>query len=269
MLDPLKHYIEAAGWQRVVLEIFLIYVILLLAYRLVQGTRGAGVLRGLVFLLVGAFVSMLFVVKHFQLYAIEWLMTGFLPIFIVPIVVVLQPELRRALVRLGQNPFVRIFLRGESTVADELVRSVTQLSRKRIGALIAIERDILLGGFIEGGVPLDAQLTAELLCTIFYPGTMLHDGAIVVRNQRIAAAGCLFPLSESPGVSAELGTRHRAALGLTEETDAVAIVVSEETGTISMAVRGQMTRNLDADSMRRLLDEFAVDEVTKSTRRRR
>ncbi len=269
MFDPLKYYAEAAGWHKVVLEIAIIYLVLFITHRLVRGTRGAGVLRGLVFLFVIAFVGMLFVVKHFQLYAIEWLMTSFLPIFIVPIVVILQPELRRALVRIGQNPFVRFFLRGESTVADELVRSVTQLSRKRIGALIAIERDILLGGFIEGGVPLDAQLTAELLCTIFYPGTMLHDGAVVIRNQRIAAAGCLFPLSESPGISAELGTRHRAAIGLTEETDAFAIVVSEETGVISVAVRGQMTRNLDGESLRRLLDEFAVDEIAKSARRRR
>ena len=269
MLDPLKFYIEAAGWEKVVTEIAIIFLFLLLTFRLVHGTRGAGVLRGLVFLLVIALVGILFVVKHFQLYAIEWLMTSFLPIFIVPFVVILQPELRRALVRLGQNPLLRFFLRGESTVADELVRSVTVLSRKRIGALIAIEREILLGGFIEGGVPLDAQLTAELMCTIFFPNTMLHDGAVVIRNQRIAAAGCLFPLSESPGVSADLGTRHRAALGLTEETDAVAIIVSEETGTISMAVRGQMTRNLDAESVRRLLDEFALDDVAKHNRRRR
>ena len=269
MLDPVKSYVQAAGWEKVVTEVLIIYLILLLTFRLVHGTRGAGVLRGLVFLLVIAFVGLLFVVKHFQLYAIEWLMTSFLPIFIVPIVVILQPELRRALVRFGQNPFFRFFLRGESTVADELVRSVTALSRKRIGALVAIEREIRLGGFIEGGVPLDAQLSAELLCSIFHPGTMLHDGAVVIRNQRLAAAGCLFPLSESPGVSADMGTRHRAALGLTEETDAVAIVVSEETGIVSMAVRGQMTRNLDADSVRRLLDEFALDEVAKNARRRR
>lgn len=269
MLEKLRAYVETAGWGRIAGEIFIIYLFLFLVFRLVHGTRGAGVLRGLVFLLVTAFVGLLFVVKHFQLYAIEWLMTGFLPIFIVPIVVILQPEFRRALVRLGANPFLRIFLRGESTVTDELIRGVMLLSRRRIGALIAVEREIGLGGFIEGGVPLDARVSADLIGAIFYPGTPLHDGAIVIRDQRVAAAGCLFPLSENPGAVAGLGTRHRAALGVTEETDAAAIVVSEETGAISVAMRGEMTRNLDANNIRKLLDEFALDEEAKASGRER
>jgi len=269
MVEKLKDYVDAAGWERVAGEVLIIYLFLWLMFRLVHGTRGAGVLRGLVFLLVTAFVGMLFVVKHLQLYAIEWLMTGFLPIFIVPIVVILQPEFRRALVRLGANPLFRMFLHGESTVADELIRGVTRLSKKRIGALIAVEREIGLGGFIEGGVPMDANLSADLIGSIFYPGTPLHDGAVVIRNERIAAAGCLFPLSENPGVAPGLGTRHRAAVGVTEETDAVAIVVSEETGTVSVAMRGQMTRNVDGNAIRRLLDEFALDDSGKQTARRR
>lgn len=264
MLDKLRTYVETLGWGRVAGEILIIYLCLFLVFRLVHGTRGAGVLRGLVFLFVTAFVGLLFVVKHLQLYAIEWLMTGFLPIFIVPIVVILQPEFRRALVRLGANPFFRVFLRGDSTVTDELVRGVLLLSRKRIGALIAVEREVGLGGFIEGGVPLDSRVSADLIGTIFYPGTPLHDGAIVIRDQRVAAAGCLFPLSENPGAVSGLGTRHRAALGVTEETDAVAIVVSEETGAISVAMRGEMTRNVDGDSIRKLLDEFASDEEGKT-----
>lgn len=269
MFGKLINYATTAGWLQVGGEILIIYVFLFMLFRLVHGTRGAGVLRGLVFLLIMGFVGLLFVVKHFQLYAIEWLMSGFLPIFIVPIVVILQPEFRRALVRIGQNPFFRFFLRAESTVTGEIARSVDMLARRKIGALIAVEREIGLGGFIEGGVSLDCKVSADLIVTVFYPGTPLHDGAIVIRDQRIAAAGCLFPLSENPGVATGLGTRHRAALGVTEETDALAIVVSEETGTVSVAMRGEMTRNLDGRSVRQILDEFAVEEEPNARQRKR
>ncbi|MGD2174537.1 MAG: DNA integrity scanning protein DisA nucleotide-binding domain protein, partial [Candidatus Brocadiaceae bacterium] len=137
------------------------------------------------------------------------------------------------------------------------------LSRDRVGGLIAIEREVGLRGYVEGGVRLDAELSADLIKTIFWPGTPLHDGAIVVRQQRIAAAGCLFPLTDNPQFSRELGTRHRAGIGITEESDAAAVIVSEETGRVSLAVGGTLQRNLDEKSLRRALEELAAETEEK------
>ena len=147
----------------------------------------------------------------------------------------------------------------ESALIEELIRAVSNLSKEKIGALIAIEREISLGTYVEGGVFIDAEVKADLIDTVFWPGSALHDGAIVIQNERIAAAGCLFPLTENPEISKRLGTRHRAAIGLTEETDAVTVVVSEETGNISVGVRGHLERDLDRDSLRRILRELLTE----------
>jgi diadenylate cyclase len=168
------------------------------------------------------------------------------------VIVLFQADIRRALAHFGRAPFFRYFDRGASTdeTLEELVVAATTLATKRIGAIIAVERQIGLRNYIEGGIPLDATVTYDLLASVFQPGSPLHDGAVIVQGDRIAAAACFLPLSVNPRVSRELGTRHRAALGLTEENDAVAIVVSEETGAVSLAIAGDLERGLSADALR-------------------
>ena len=241
------------------LEIFLIFVLIYAVLRFMQGTRGAGIVRGLAFFVVIFFVLLSIVVDRLKLYRIDWVMRVFLPTVLVYIVVLFQPEFRRTLMRLGQVPFLGRFFKIEAGVTPEIVEACVSMSKNKIGALIAIEREVGLNTFVEGGVRLDSEVTAGLLNTIFWPGTPLHDGAVVIQERRLAAAGCLFPLTENPNVSKTFGTRHRAAIGLTEETDAICVVVSEETGTISVAMRGQMRRELDAVSLRQALDECAVE----------
>lgn len=241
------------------LEIFLIYLLIYAVLRFMQGTRGAGIVRGLAFFVVIFFAVLSIVVDRLELYRIDWVMKTFLPMILIYVVVLFQPEFRRALMRLGQNPLVGYFFKQEGGVTSEIVEAAVSMSKNKIGALIAIEREVGLNTFVEGGVRLDAEVSAPLLNTIFWPGTPLHDGAVVIQERRLAAAGCLFPLTENPNVSKSLGTRHRAAIGLTEETDAICVVVSEETGTISVAMRGQLRRELDAESLRRVLEECAVE----------
>src|SRR6185503_19923210 len=165
---------------------------------------------------------------------------------------------RRGLVRLGEYPFIKLFIKREVNVLDEIVEAVVRCAKKKVGALIALEREIGLGPYIEGGVKCDAEVRSELIDTIFFPGTALHDGAIIIQDQRIAAAGCLFPLTDNPSISKALGTRHRAAIGLTEESDAVTIVVSEETGQISVGVDGELHRNLDKEALEAMLRRLVV-----------
>ena len=242
-----------------VLEIFLIFLLIYAVLRFMQGTRGAGIVRGLAFFVVLFFVLLSIIVDRLELYRIDWVMRQFLPLILVYIVILFQPEFRRALMRLGQTPFVGFFFKSETGITGEIVEAAVSMSKNKIGALIALEREVGLNTFVEGGVRLDSEVTASLLNTIFWPGTPLHDGAVIVQERRLAAAGCLFPLTENPNVSKALGTRHRAAIGLTEETDAICVVVSEETGAISVAMRGQILRGLDAESLRKVLEESAVE----------
>lgn len=234
-------------------EIFIIFLMLYFMLRFMQGTRGVGVMRGLVFVLVIATVMLLFIVRKLQLYTIDWLLIEFLPMITIPFIILFQPELRRALVRLGENPFLGVFFKGESPMLDELVESAFVLSKNKLGGIIAIERKVGLDHFVEAGTRVDANVSSELINTIFWPGSPLHDGAVIIREQKIAAAGCLLPLSDSPDMEKTSGTRHRAGLGLSEETDAIAIVVSEETGVISLAVKGKITSGLDEKSLRNVL----------------
>lgn len=238
---------------RASIEIFIIFLMLYFVLRFMQGTRGIGILRGLVFFLVIATVILLFVVRKLQLYTVDWLLTEFLPIITIPFIILFQPEFRRALMRLGLNPFFGIFFRSEPPMLEEVVKATTALSKSRLGGLIAIERKVGLDNFIEGGVRINADVSSDLIHTIFWPGSPLHDGAIIIQEQKIAAAGCFLPLSDSPIVDKTLGTRHRAGLGLTEETDAISIIVSEETGSISLATKGQITSGYDEEGLRKAL----------------
>lgn len=232
---------------RPILEILFIWVLLYSLIRFFQGTRAVQVLMGLLFL------AILFnIAKVLELHTINWVLTKLFAVGVVAFLIIFQPELRRALARIGQNTLFGTFLKKGGTV-DEVVQACEHLSRSKIGALIAIERDVGLQNYIESGLRLDAKVSAELLITLFFPNTPTHDGGVIIQGERVAACGSLFPLSQDPHLSRALGTRHRAAVGLTEETDAVTVVVSEETGVISVSVYGKLTRELDGEGLRRVL----------------
>jgi len=241
------------------LEVLVIYFFVYAFLRIMEGTRGAGVLKGLAVFAGILAVLMIFVTQQFKLENLSWVVKNLGPVTLIPLFVLFQPEIRRALIRLGQNPLFRMFFRPHSRFTDELVKATFSLARDRIGGLIAIEREVGLRGYAEGGVRLDATVSAELIKTLFWPGTPLHDGAVIIRQQRIVSAGCLFPLTDNPQLSTELGTRHRAGVGITEESDAAVIIVSEQTGQVSLAVGGTLQRNIDERSLRRALEELAAE----------
>ena len=234
---------------RDVAQILILATGLYYAFRLVRGTRSAQMLLGLGMVLL-AVIGLTIVLN---LDVLAWLL-GALSVYVaVSLVVIFQPEIRRALAMVGGGALVGGGAPRRAPVADQLVFVVTRLAGRRHGALLAIERDIALKSFLESGVAIDAPLEPDLLLTIFYPRTQLHDGGVILRGDRILAARCVFPLTQRSDLDGELGTRHRAAIGLSEETDAVVIVVSEETGTISLAHDGRLFRHLTPEKLRRYL----------------
>lgn len=254
-MDWLRNWVVTYGSD--VAQVLVLTVVLYLALHFVRGTRGAGVLRGLIIIFIVTFVAASFLTNIAGFEALHHLLTQFLGIAaLVLIIVIFQPELRHGLVRLGSNPFLRKLFRAQEHVAQEVAKSVAYLSRNKIGALIVIARQVQLGGFIERGVGLDAELSAEVLNAIFQPTSPLEDGAVIIQHQRLAAACCILPLTENPTLSRTLGTRHRAALGVTEGSDAVAIVVSEQTGNVAVAVHGDLTRNANVEELRPLLEQL-------------
>jgi diadenylate cyclase len=266
--EVLSHVLHWLGvWTPVLgkaaFEVFIIFVCVYAFLRLMEGTRGAGILKGLALLVGLLAVFSIVMTRWFQLENLQWVVSHLGPVVLLPVFILFQPEVRRALIRLGQNPLFRMFFRPHAGVTEELIRATFSLSRDKVGGLIAIEREVGLRGYVEGGVRLDAEVSAELIKTIFWPGTPLHDGAIVIRQQRVAAAGCLFPLTDNPQFSAELGTRHRAGIGVTEESDAAAIIISEQTGQVSLAVGGTIQRDVDERALRRALEELATEMEEK------
>jgi diadenylate cyclase len=214
---------------------------------LIRGTRAMQMAVG-----AGLVTALYFLSRWLELEAVNWIIRNALGYVVIAVIVLFQADIRRALAHFGRAPFLRYFGRvpgGEDTV-EELVTAVGNLAAHKIGALIVIERQIGLRNYIEGGIPLDATITYDLLASIFQPTAPLHDGAVIVQGDRIAAAACFLPLSVNPKVSRALGTRHRAALGLTEENDAVAVVVSEETGIISIAINGRLERDFTPETLR-------------------
>ena len=227
---------------------FFIYQMLLIF----RGTRAAQILIVLAVLYLTSHASL-----YIGLHTVNWILQSLLGIWVLMLVIIFQPELRRALISFGKRNFLRILSRGEEAhMIDELARSAVSLASKRTGAIIVLERETKLDSYIEPGVNLDAFISRRLLESLFFPYSPLHDGAVIVSNGRIVAASCFLPLSLSPEVSRDLGTRHRAAIGITEETDAVGIVTSEETGTISLAHGGKIERDLDALALRKRLGEI-------------
>lgn len=258
-------FVSIDGWGifKSSVEIFFIFLMVYAMLRFVQGTRGVGILRGLAFIFFATLIVVLFFIKKLKLTTLDWLITDLFPVFVIPIIILFQPEFRRALVRLGQNRLFGFFIKTDYPFMDKIIKAAIQLSQKKVGALIAIEREVGLDNYIEGGVRINADVSSDLLTTIFWSGTPLHDGAVIIQEQKVVAAGCLLPLSEDAAISKTLGTRHRAGIGLTEETDAIVIIVSEETGNVSVAVRGELKSVLGEGELRRFLNEIIAETGIK------
>jgi diadenylate cyclase len=256
-VDALVDYLNRVashGWWIVGIELILIGRVVYWAVDFLEGTRGERLFRGIIFILIVGFLVLKLVVGKFEFARLQYLYNGFLIGVLIITVAAFQPEVRRALMRIGQSRFWSTSSRQLSQTAEELTIALKELSIARIGAIIVIERRVALGEFIETGVRVDAKVTAELLRTIFHPGTTLHDMAVIIRGDRIVAARVQLPLAEAASVTGtELGSRHRAAMGITSGSDASCLVVSEETGIISIVENGQLTRNVDEISLNKHL----------------
>jgi len=239
MMQRVSEFLQGVDLKDV-LEIAIIAMVIYILLRFLRGTRGAGILRGLGISAVAGFLLAQVLIAQFELDQLGRVLDYLLTTLVVGLIVIFQPELRRGLVMLGRNPFVRLFVRDTDPLLGELTKAVENLSRRRVGALVGIQRRVALGQYSDTGIDLDATITGTLLNTIFWPGTPLHDGGVIIRGDRVVAAACQFPLSESAASVGHYGMRHRAALGLSEETDAVVVVVSEESGGVSLAVAGQL-----------------------------
>lgn len=239
------------SWQQgvwVALDILLVALLIYQVLIMIRGTRAAPMLAGLVVVGITFYLA-----RIGELTTLNWVVSHFLPYLVFALIVVFQSEIRHVLADLGRR---LSFLHGSSSESDsydDIVLAANLFSQHQTGALIVIEREIGLRTHIESGVPLDARLSYDLLATIFRPSAPLHDGAVIVQKDRVAAAACFLPLSMNPLLSTQLGTRHRAGIGITEETDAIAVVCSEETGAISLAIGGQIERDLTVEQLRERL----------------
>lgn len=238
----------------VMIELTLFWAITYTIFRFLRGTRGARAIKGAVLILIVATLSIKILGSGSAFERLNFLYNNFLGYASLAMVIVFQPELRRAFVRLGEARLFRTAtgLR-RAQVIEELINSVSYLSKNKIGALVVMERDVGLAGVVQAGTQIEGVVTSQLLNTIFWPGSALHDMAVIIRGERIIAAGVQLPLAEAEQYSQELGSRHRAAYGLSLECDALVVVVSEETGTISLAERGRLVRNLSPDGLRTAL----------------
>jgi len=240
-------------WWVVGIELFLIGLVVYWVVDFLEGTRGERLFRGVIFILVIGVLVLSLVVERLEFLRLQFLYEGFLIGVLIIAVAAFQPEIRRVLIRIGRPP--RLWAGAShqlSRATEQAISAATTLSASRIGAIIVFERRVALGEFIETGVRLDATVSAELLRTIFYPGTALHDMAVIIRGDRILAARVQLPLAEADSLDGiELGSRHRAAIGITAGSDAVCIVVSEETSVISAAKNGSLKRNMDEDDLRK------------------
>ncbi len=258
MIDRMIHMV-VIGW-RSAFEIVLLSVGIYYGYLYFRGTRGAKVLTGLAIV----FLTLTLISQLLNLVVIGWIIRSFSVFLAIALVVIFQPELRRGLAELGGHPIFSLTSEKRETVHD-LAEAVTQLASKQFGALIAIERDTSIRVYEETGVQLEADFSVELLLTIFHPKAALHDGGVIVRNGRIAAAACIFPVSQRETLDRSLGLRHRAGLGLTEESDAVAVVISEETGGISICHRRRIERGFTPETFRKRISEILLQGSYEET----
>lgn len=237
---------------RDLIEIAIITALIYQFLLLIKGTRGWHITLG-----ITALVLFYYFTRVLQLRTVEWLLANFFTYFVFALIVIFQSELRRGLAQLGRGRFFRRFGgTAEGRTLEEIVLAATTLAGQKIGGLIVIEREIGLRNYVESGIRLDAFLTYDLLVTVFHPSSSLHDGSVIIQGDRISAAGCFLPLTLDPYLSKELGTRHRAAIGITEETDAIAVVISEETGIISAVYEGEIARNLDGPGLLQFLQNI-------------
>ncbi len=241
--------ISSYGWPIVITELIIIGLVIYVILKFLEGTRGLRLFRGLILILASILLIIGVLAENFHLTRIKVLARPVLYIIFFGSLIVFQPELRRGLMRLGEARWFRRLISASESTIQSIVSAVKYLAAHKIGALIAIERQVGLASTIESGVLLDAHVSAELLKTIFWPGSALHDLGVIIQENRIVAASCQFPLTESENVDPSLGSRHRAAVGLTEDSDAVVIVVSEETGKISLAVDGKLYTDLSSQEL--------------------
>ncbi|MCR4441559.1 MAG: diadenylate cyclase CdaA [Peptococcaceae bacterium] len=237
------------------IDILIVAYVIFKAMMIIKGTRAVQLIKGLAVLIMASLIS-----NWLGFRTVAWILAQLQTVLVVAIPVVFQPELRRVLEQLGRGkffarPMAMLNQEALENLINEVVRAVRILSKNSIGALIILERETGVNDFVETGIKIDGLVSAEFLVNIFIPKSPLHDGAVVVRGDRIIAAGCFLPLSENPNLSKELGTRHRAGLGLTEQSDAIAVIVSEETGVISVAEEGRLTRYLDENTLKEILNK--------------
>lgn len=254
-----------------IIDVFIVTFFIYKALKFIRDTRAVHLLKGLVVLVVTMQVS-----QFVNLHTVHYLLSNALQLGLIAIIIVFQPELRRALEQLGRTTMGQWFSFEERTddlekekMIKEVKESCLNMSKSRIGALIVMEREVKIGDIVDTGIVLNADVTAELLTNIFVPKTPLHDGAVIIRNNKIEAASCFLPLSQNPNVSKELGTRHRAGLGMSEESDAVVVIVSEETGGISIACGGELNMKLSPEALEnnlmKLFDIKKKDSRIKKT----
>jgi diadenylate cyclase len=257
--------IQAFRW-RDALDILLVAVVLYRVFVMFRGTRAIQMLMGL-----GGLMGAYFLARRFELLGTSWILEHFWAFWLLALLILFQPELRATLTRIGQSPLfaglTRASKEAQEHVVDDVIKAADLLAGRRMGGLLVLERTTGLRNYVELGVPLDAVVSSDLLVSLFLPYSPLHDGAVIISDNRVAAAGCFLPLSRNTQLGRAMGTRHRAALGLAEETDAVVLAVSEETGRISLAVDGHMETPLDRDGLRRrLIDLFELDEAPVRSR---
>jgi diadenylate cyclase len=245
----------AGAWAHLtvisVIDILLVAIVIYEFLALIRGTRAALILIGLSIIALTFYVS-----RMGELVTLNWLISRVLPYAVFALIVIFVPEIRQALARLGRRMTLARSAAAEADAYDDIALAANLFSQNQTGALIVIQREIGLRTYIESGVALDAQLSYDLLATLFRPSAPLHDGAVIIQGDRVAAAACFLPLSMNPVLSTQLGTRHRAAIGITEETDAISIIVSEETGSISLAVAGTIERDLAVEQLRARMSEL-------------
>src|SRR3954467_4419933 len=236
----------AIGWWDLV-DILVVSLLIYEVLKLIRGTRAVQMALG-----GGVLVALFYGSRWGRLETVNWLIRNMVGYIVFAVIVLFQSDIRRALAHFGRAPFFRYFAKAESAEesVEEIVVAASMLASQQVGAIVAVERQIGLRNYIEGGIPLDATLTYDLLVSIFQPSSPLHDGAVIVQEDRIAAAACFLPLTVNPRLSQELGSRHRGAIGLTEENDSVAIVISEETGAISIVAEGRIERGLEPEALR-------------------
>jgi len=249
-------------WWRVAIELFFIGLIVYWAVDFLEGTRGERLFRGVIFILIAGVLILNLVIEQFGFERLEYLYKGFLIAVLIIAVAAFQPEIRRALMRIGEPRFWAGSSQQLSRTIEEIITAVTELSAARTGAIIVIEGRVALGEFIETGVRIDAKVTAELLKTIFHPGSALHDMAVIIRGDRVIAARVQLPLAEAGSIDGvELGSRHRAAIGITAGSDPTCLVVSEENGIISLAENGKLTRKISESGLRSHLSSTMVEYI--------